>query len=163
MVTYSSMDDLIESLNEMEADFPIPGLELDDGFDDCITDHLMDDEPIEECFGDGEPISIWPNGGGGICTRRLLVLTDKMVAENWQDLHDFLADYIDRCRPPLIKIQFHGTYWSMRSLGILTPKVRGAKKVERFARAINTGRPKILFQFDFFQTEVGMKERLYLV
>ena len=163
MVTYSSMDDLIESLNEMEADFPIPGLELDDGFDDCITDHLMDDEPIEECFGDGEPISIWPNGGGGICTRRLLVLTDKMVAENWQDLHDFLADYIDRCRPPLIKIQFHGTYWSMRSLGLLTSKVRVPRRMENFVAAINTGRPKILFQLDFFQMEVGMKERYYLV
>ncbi|SVE43296.1 uncharacterized protein METZ01_LOCUS496150 [marine metagenome] len=141
----------------------IPGFELDDGFDDCITEKLINGDPIEDCFGDGEPISIWPNGGGGGCARRLLVLTDRMVGDEWKDLENFLVDYIGRCRPPLIKIQFHGTYWSMRSLGLLTPKVRGAKKVERFARLINTGRPKILFQFDFFQTEVGMKERLYLV
>ena len=156
---YRSLEEAIDD----NPDEDIPGFELDDGFDDCITEQLINGDPIEECFGDGEPISIWPNGGGGICTRRLLVLTDKMVAENWQDLHGFLADYIDRCRPPLIKIQFHGTYWSMRSLGLVSPTVRGTKRLADFAAAINTGRPKILFQLDFFQKEVGMRERYYLV
>ena len=154
---------LLEEAIDDNPDEDIPGFELDDGFDDCITEQLMKNEPIEECFGEGEPISVWPNGGGGGCTRRLLVLTDRMVGDRWGDLRDFLVAYIDRCRPPLIKIQFHGTYWSMRSLGLVSPTVRVTKGLADFAAAINTGRPKILFQLDFFQNEVGMKERYYLV
>ena len=169
MVTYSSMDDLIESLNEMEADFPIPGLELDDGFDDCITDHLMEDEDLDDCFGTGGPtVSVFPNGGAGGCAERLVILTDKLADEadwKWPQLEEFLLDYLVNCRPPVIRIQFHGSHYSMQRLGLLKGggQMGVTRSFDKVVDWINTTHPPILFTLDFWYGHPPKKDRLFVV
>ena len=172
MVAYGSMDDLFEGLNTMGADFPIPGLDLNDEFDDCITDHLMEDEDLDDCFGTGGPtVSVFPNGGAGGSAERLVILTDKLVDERgwaWSELKEFLCEYLFRCRPPVIRIQFHGSRHSMQALGLMKGAANiGAKK--QFDEAVdwvNASKqmaPPILFTLDFWYGHPLRKDRLFLV
>ncbi len=182
MVAYGSVDDLYDDLNKMGADFPIPGLELNGGFDDCITDHLIEDLPLDECFGEGEPITIFPNGGGGEdgedgeddeagCTRRLVILTDKLVDERrwaWPELKEFLCEYLFRCRPPVIRIQFHGSHHSMQALGLMktSANIGAAKQFDEAVDWVNASKqmaPPILFTLDFWYGHPLRKDRLFLV
>jgi len=169
MVAYGSYEGLVDDLNEMGADFPIPGLELNDEFDDCITHHLMEDEDLDDCFGTGGPtVSVFPNGEGRRCTERLVILTDKLADEKgwkWPQLRKFLCDYLVNCRPPVIRIQFHGSHWSMQQLGLLKSGADlGAKKgFDEFVDAVNTTHPPILFTLDFWYGHPLRKDKLFLV
>tara|TARA_B110000444_G_C18807304_1_gene580673 strand:+ start:491 stop:952 length:462 start_codon:yes stop_codon:yes gene_type:complete len=96
--------------------------DLDDELEDCFEHAMLEDRPVEDCFGNyGEEICVWDNGHvrGMHCCRRLLIKADNLLDAGCspRDLIDELRDYIRRCHPEHITIL--GSEFSMKELKVV--------------------------------------------
>tara|TARA_B100001564_G_C20590572_1_gene647621 strand:- start:65 stop:526 length:462 start_codon:yes stop_codon:yes gene_type:complete len=97
--------------------------EFDEGLEDCFEHAIMEDRPIEDCFGNyGEEICVWDGFGGGMhCCRRLVIKADDLFSRGCsaRDLINDLREYIRRC-PMVERITILGSEFSMRELRVVT-------------------------------------------
>ena len=98
---------------------------FDQQLEDCFEHAIMEDRPIEGCFGNyGEEICIW-NGYGPLaglhCCRRLVIKADDLVNMGCtaRDLINELREYIRRC-PMVERITILGSEFSMKELRVVS-------------------------------------------
>ena len=96
--------------------------DFDQGLEDCFEHAILEDRPIEDCFGNyGEEICVWDGHGTGIhCCRRLVIKAENFVSAGFSasDLINYLRDYIRRC-PKVERITILGSAFSMKELRVV--------------------------------------------
>tara|TARA_B100001758_G_C17948607_1_gene372123 strand:- start:18 stop:488 length:471 start_codon:yes stop_codon:yes gene_type:complete len=93
-----------------------------DELEDCFESAMLEDSPVEDCFGNyGEEIAVWDGRGGGMhCCRRLVIKADYLVSNGSlaSDLINELRDYIRGC-PRVERVTIVGSQYSMKKLKVI--------------------------------------------
>jgi len=114
--------------------------DFDDELEDCFEHAMLEDRPIEDCFGNyGEEICVWDGNGGGMhCCRRLVIKADNLlnIGCSPRDLINELRDYIRRC-PRVERITILGSEFSMKELKVVTASCGRQNGFAAFIAGIN--------------------------
>ena len=113
--------------------------DLGNELEDCFEHAMLEDRPVEDCFGNyGEEICVWPNGGGFHCCRRLVIKADELLSRSCsdRDLINDIREYIRMC-PIVERITILGSEYSMRELKVVNASCGRQNGFAAFTAGIN--------------------------
>ena len=113
--------------------------DFDDELEDCFEHAMLEDRPIEDCFGNyGEEICVWPNGGQPYCARRFVIKTDELLSKGGtaRDLVNEIREYIRMC-PIVERITILGSEFSMKKLKVVNASCKRHNTFAGFIVGIN--------------------------